>query len=127
MRLVAVEGPWIYWDVFGDEHHWKVFHVIKNLRDFIVRKMLENLADQAQIRRRQRVAGDVGEAEANVWKVYPLDVMCDQFRDHVDADVVYSRCLDDLSADDEVSAAEIDHTSNPVIPDELDNSVAVLL
>ena len=105
MRLIAIDRPWLCRDVFGNEYHWKILNIRKNSRNFIIGEMLEHLADQAQIRGGQRVAGDIGQAEADVWKVYGLDVMFNQLRNHVDTDVVYSRCLDNLSPDDEVTAA----------------------
>ena len=105
MRLIAIDGPWLCWDILGHEYHWKVLNVDENFRNFIVGQMLEHLANQAQIRSRQWVACDIGEPEADARKVYRLDVMFNQLRDHVDADILYSRCLDDLSPDDEVTAS----------------------
>ena len=105
MRLVAIDGPWLCWDVFGNEYHWKALNIDENFRNFLVGEMLEYLADQAQIASGQWVARDIGQPEAYAWKVHRLVVMFDQLRDHVDADILYSRCLDDLSPDGEVPAA----------------------
>ena len=113
--------------VFGDQHLRKASKIIEDFGDLVVAKMLENLANQAQISRRQRIGCNVGTLKAKERISLCAAVMLDQLGDYVDACVRYAGGLGDLPSDGKVTASQINDAAHIVFPNEVDHEGAILL
>src|ERR1035441_1157284 len=126
MWLIAVERSWIGRNVLGNKYPAKRPDVSKNLGNFIVGQLLENLANQAQIGRGQWIAGDIRTLKADPGIVHGAFMMFNQFRDYVDAGVAHAGRLDNAPPDNKVATTQIDYALHLMVPNKFDNGSTVL-
>jgi len=113
--------------VFGDQHLRKASKIIEDFGDLVVAKMLENLANQAQISRRQRIGCNVGTLKAKERISLCAAVMLDQLGDYVDACVRYAGGLGicrPMAKSPHPRSTTLPHI---VFPNEVDHEGAILL
>jgi len=112
--------------VLGHDHVPVFLHVGQHAADLLVRQVLQHLPDEAQIAVRQLIFDDVQARETHAFARIQLVVLAYQIADDVDPRV-RNAGVDQLSADPEIAAAEIDYPPDTVIPDERGYDVCVRL
>jgi len=95
--------------------------------DFLVRQMLEHLANQTKFRIRQPVGRDVSMQELNPPILECIPVMLDELRYDIDTQIANVACLGDSSSDREISTSQVDNALNAMLLHELSHESAVLV
>jgi hypothetical protein len=125
VRFVPIEDARANGNVFRNEDVFVAPQIRQCLPDFFVGKMLKNLTDETEVGWRQVIARDICALESSARIENGVLVVLNQFGNDIDAHVIDSARLDDVTPYRIIAAAQIDDPVHVMFANEFKDKFAI--